>query len=430
MTVPLGAADIRWEIPDQPTSHEPPTLSAILHDIGALIRRYVVLTDDQAVVIALWVAHTHVLIEAFDCTPYLQITSATKRAGKTRLLEVQEPLVAKPWFTGRMSAAVLIRKMDAEHPTLLLDESDAAFNGDKEYGEALRGILNSGYRSSGKSSLCVGQGANISYKDFSTFGAKAIAGIGELPDTVADRAIRIELKRRTSDEPCQRWRERAGHEEATPTHRALLRWANQSGVVTTLRSARPQLPIGLSDRQADVWEPLLAIADLAGGDWPQRARSAAVTMSGSVEDTDNAVELLTDIERTLDEHPGEIITTKDLLDTLIAADDRPWATWRHDKPITARGLARLLGPLGIHPTRVERARGYRVDAFSDAFARYLPLQVGKRHSINKTGPESPISMCQPNRDPDAWKMRKEPDFFEEMTHSHIETGDEGEDSNE
>src|SRR5262249_48902232 len=158
------------------------------------------------------------------------------------------------------------------------DESDATFKGDKEYAEALRGILNSGYRRSGRVSLCIGEGSNISYRDFSSFCPKAIAGIGTLPDTIADRSIRIELKRRTKDEVCARWRERDGHQAATPIREQLMAWAKATSVVDQLHAARPDLPPGLSDRQTDVWEPLLAIADLAGGDWPQRARQAALVL--------------------------------------------------------------------------------------------------------------------------------------------------------
>lgn len=199
-------------------------LSEILTTTIVFVRKYVVVTNEQAVAIALWAAHTHA-IDACDCTPYLQIGSATKRSGKTRLLEVLEPLVAKPWFTGRTSAAALVRKVDAERPTLLLDESDAAFGGEKEYAEALRGQLNTGYRKSGKATVCVGQGAKIEARDFSTFCAKAIAGIGTLPDTVSDRSIPITLRRRLSDEPCERWRERDGHAEAAPLRDLLGAWA-------------------------------------------------------------------------------------------------------------------------------------------------------------------------------------------------------------
>ena len=140
-------------------------------------------------------------------TPYLAITSAEKQCGKTRLLEVLDLLVSNPWLTGKVSAACLIRKIDSQKPTLLLDESDAAFNGEKEYAEVLRGVLNTGHRRGGHASCCVGQGVNITFKDFHTFCPKAIAGIGKLPDTVADRSIPIRLKRRAPGEPVERFRQ-------------------------------------------------------------------------------------------------------------------------------------------------------------------------------------------------------------------------------
>jgi hypothetical protein len=385
----------------------PASLQDTLHDVEVIIRKYVVLTDDQALIVALWVAHTHA-IDAADCTPYLQITSATKRAGKTRLLEVLEPLVARPWLTGRTSAAVLVRKTDAERPTLLLDESDAAFNGEKDYAEALRGILNSGYRKSGKASLCVGQGANLTYKDFRTFGAKAIAGIGELPGTIADRALAIQLRRRKHDELCARWRERDGHAEAAPFHQQLVAWAARDVVLEQLREARPTLPALDDDRKAEVLEPLLAIADVAGGSWPARARKAALALAGAAEDTDIVVELLRDLAHIVTTYDTDIIPTKDILTTLTALDDRPWASWKHDKPMTARALARLLGPLGIFPCSDRSLRGYRADAFSDAISRYVPSEPSTRHNLNETGPESLFSNRHAPEACDALKTQVSP----------------------
>ena len=365
-------------------------LAGLLHNVRVYILKYVVLSAEQAITMALWTAHTHA-IAAADTTPYLHITSATKRAGKTRLLEILDPIVARSWLTGRTSAAALVRKVDADQPTLLLDESDAAFGGEKEYQEALRGILNSGYKRSGKASLCIGKGADLSVRDFSTFSAKGIAGIGKLPDTVADRAIPILLRRRMATEPIQRWRERDGRAEAAPLHGRLTSWSRSA--LDVLRVARPALPSELGDRAADVWEPLLAIADLAGGDWPARARRAALELMGAAEDTDPTIELLQDLQDILiNDISTEMIPTKDLLENLIAREDRPWATWRRDKPITARGLARVLDPLGIHPDRCRiagtRHWSYRRDAFSDAIARYLPVHAGNWDNANKDGHES------------------------------------------
>ena len=147
--------------------------AAILDGVSDFIRRYVHLSDQQARVVAVWAAHTHAVGSA-TTTPYLAINSAIKQSGKTRLLEVLELLVAKPWLTGRVTAACLTRKVDEVQPTLLLDESDAAFGGEKEYAEALRGILNTGFNADGVSSCCVGQGANLTYKDFKTFAPRRL----------------------------------------------------------------------------------------------------------------------------------------------------------------------------------------------------------------------------------------------------------------
>ena len=253
-------------------------LGGLLAGIETYARRYVVLNADQAAAAALWVAHTHA-IDAAHATPYMSMTSPEKRSGKTRLLEALQHLVARPWFTGRVTPAVLARKVDAHTPTLLLDESDTAFGGDKDYAEALRGILNCGHRRGGAYSICVGEGASLTYKDFSAFSPKAIAGIGELPDTVADRAIAIRLKRRAPAEKIERYREREARPAAELLAKPLAAWAADEPMIAKLRAASPALPESISDRAADCWEPLIAIADLAGAQWPERSRAIAVRLS-------------------------------------------------------------------------------------------------------------------------------------------------------
>ena len=351
------------------------------------------MTEAQAYAVALWVAHTYA-IDAADVTPYVHITAASKRAGKTRLLEVLELLVSKPWLTGRVSAAVLPRKIDEERPTLLLDESDAAFGAKSDYSEALRGILNSGYRRSGKSSLCVGQGAKLSYRDFSTFSAKAIAGIGKLPDTVADRSIAIELRRKSTDETVSPFRRRVAETLAEPLRARLELWAEQTA---DLRWDDPVPLPGLNDRQWEVWEPLLAIAESAGGDWAGRARRAARELSAAWEDVDPITELLRDLFPAVRSTLTNFIPTQDLLDHLNSLEDRPWATsGRSEKGLTARALAKHLGPLGIHPYPgpTGRVRGYGREAFDDAFRRYLPEHESIRQDGRKDGPNGPVSNRQ------------------------------------
>lgn len=249
--------------------------AALFDEVCAFIRRFVFLSDAEAGVAAVWVIHTYTF-DAADCTPYLSVTSPEKRSGKTRLLEVLETLVANPWHTGRVTAAVLCRKIDAESPTLLLDESDAAFKSGEEYGEALRGILNTGHRRGGKTTCCLKQGAELTYEDFSTLSPKAIAGIGRLPDTVADRSIPFSLKRKVRSDKVERFRLRKVRTEAERLRERLEAWGVQN--IEKLRDAHPALPEELSDREQDGAEPLLAIADLAGGEWPEAARRALVSL--------------------------------------------------------------------------------------------------------------------------------------------------------
>ncbi len=401
----LAATTPTYAPPSSTTTTTSMDISAMLATVKAFIALYVHMTPAQATTLALWVAHTHAIV-AFEATPYLQITSATPEAGKTRLLEVLALLVRDPWFTGRTSAAVLVRKIDAEAPTMLLDESDAAFNGEKDYAEALRGILNLGYRRTGKASLCVGQGANITFRDFSVFSAKAIAGIGKLPDTVASRAIRIELKRRTKDEPVAKFRDRYAREAAKPIVSALETWS--AGAIDVLRDARPTMPPGLRDRAEDTWEPLFAIADLAGGTWPDDARQAARELSGGVVvESDISTELLKDCR---DVFEGEtFVRTKTLVERLIALDDRPWAAFgRHEKPITATKLAALLKKFSIVPKSTGDARGFYRDRFDDAWTRYLPSNPSTRQNPNENGPESAFSTRQEDVATDGLKSEKTP----------------------
>ncbi|MGA8678828.1 MAG: DUF3631 domain-containing protein, partial [Candidatus Acidiferrales bacterium] len=349
---------------------------AMLKDAFNFIRRFVSLSPSQARVVSLWVLHTHV-IDAADATPYLAITSAEKQSGKTRLLEVCDLLVANPWLTGRVTAAVLVRKIDAVHPTLLLDESDAAFSREREYAESLRGVLNTGHRRGGEASCCVGQGANITCNDFLTFCPKAIAGIGKLPDTVSDRSIPISLKRAKRGEHVERFRRRDVEGQAAKLRAQVEAWSRAT--IGNLRDARPGLPDALTDRQQDGAEPLLAIADLAGGEWPQAARSALIELCTEAQagDESTGFRLLADIRDVFNERAVDRIPSADLAAALAEIETSPWGEWgKTGKPLSPAKLARLLRPYTIVPDSVrigeKTPKGYQLEHFKDAFERYLP----------------------------------------------------------
>jgi len=356
---------------------EPVDGAALLDEVVAFVRRYIILTPEQANALSLFTVHTYA-IEAFDITPYVHIKSAEKRSGKTLTEECLELLVYRPWLTGRVTAAVLVRKIDRDRPTLLLDESDAAFKSGQEYAEALRGVLNTGHRRGGVASLCVKAGGDFDLKDFGTFCPKVIAGIGRLPDTVADRAIGIELKRRQADEQIERFRRSQADADAKPLRARLAAWAAAN--LAALREARPDMPGALDDRAADSWEPLLAIADLAGSDWPRRARRAAVLLSAGInrEDESLGVRLLADIRSIFDERGIARLPSAALVQALNALEESPWGDLR-GRPLDPRRLARLLRPFGIRPGSIRMEdgtpKGYTAEDFSDAWQRYLPVRI-------------------------------------------------------
>ncbi|MEK6271432.1 MAG: DUF3631 domain-containing protein [Actinomycetota bacterium] len=367
-------------------------LATLLSAAVAELRRYVVLTPEQADVLALWAAHTHVFT-AFHFTPYLNIHSATKQSGKTRLLEVLRPLCAGPVDTDGMTPAALVRLVDARHPTLLLDESDAAFKGDREYAEALRGILNSGFRSRGNVTKCVGEGANMTTREFSTFCPKAIAGIGQLPDTVADRSIPIELRRRAPGEKVAEFFEEEWENRAPPI---------AGGFADTLEpkfeelvEARPDKPEGISDRAKDAWKALLAVADLAGGEWPERARHAAQALCGhpELDEQEIGIRLLGALRSAFEDRDTDKLTTSELLRFLHAQSDEPWADWSRGSPIPPRRVADLLRPFDIRPKKLrvgeDTVRGYERTACEDAFSRYLPLPPDSVRNIRNNGSNKP-----------------------------------------
>ena len=385
-----GGIEALWETAVDYTPASPATPP--LDEVRAFIGHYIVATSHQLDAVTLWLAHAHA-IEAAETTPYLSIRSAEKRSGKSRLLEVLELLVPEPLKTENISVAALARTADGG-ATLLLDEVDSVFGkGSKasETQEMLRGVLDSGYRVSGSYVRMVGPGANMSPRRFNTFGAKALSGIGTLPGTLDDRSIIVVLKRKTKDEQVSRFRYRDARDSAKPLQESLVAWALSA--VPQLRDARPDIPAALDDRAQDGWEPLLAIADIAGGDWPQRARDAARALSSGEtrEDESQGVRLLDDIHGILMNR--DRISSDELVRCLAKLDEAPWGDW-HGKPLSQRTLAPLLKPYGIRPRSVRQddgstPKGYRTSDFEDAFSRYLPLQTATSATPHDDGVQSP-----------------------------------------
>jgi hypothetical protein len=341
----------------------------------AWVKRYIVVSDEQAVIMAAWELHTYVF-DTFEVTPYLFISSPEKGSGKSTLLRILKAVSCRGRSSSGMSAAALARVVEASRPTLFLDEIDTQMKGNKEAAESIRGILNSGFEPEGVYTRCVGKDFEV--KDFPTFCPKCLAGIGELWDTVSDRSIIIQMRRKLPGEIVEPDGKVAVKAAAAPIKAGLEEWAAR-GAAELLRSIRPAPISGFNPRQNDIAEVLLAIAHLAGGDWPQRLTQAlkVVCNATRAEDGSIGVTLLSDIRAVFDERKADTVPSAILAGRLNEIEGRPWAEWKHGEGITANNLARQLKKFSIYPQTIrvgsETPKGYRRGDFEDDWARYCPL---------------------------------------------------------
>lgn len=370
-------------LPEPEPWHEYVGGPALLLRLSGVIRRYVVMSQESADAAALWCAHTY-LIDSFGVSPRLAVQSAEKQCGKTTALDVIGRLVWRPLPTANISAAAVFRTVESARPTLLIDEGDTFLRDNEE----LRGILNSGHRQGGSVVRTVGE--DLEPRQFSTFSALAIALIGALPDTLQDRSVAIELRRRLPSEHVEQFRfDRTDILDRIAS--MARRWAEDNA--DAIADADPDTE-GLFNRQADNWRPLLAIADVAGGEWPQRARNAAKILSAVASDASRGTGLLTDIHAIFTERNTDKLPSGELAAALAAIEGRPWAEMRGGKPISANTLARLLARFKIVPRTIRldaggTLKGYHRDQFADAFARYMaPIGDSNRHNVTNLTPQA------------------------------------------
>jgi hypothetical protein len=339
-------------------------------------------------VIALWILHTWTY-RAFRWTPYLHVSSPTKRSGKSQLLEVLAYLVAKPLVVADISAAALYRIVEKIHPTLLIDEFDQIKGADKEKYSALLGMINSGAKYDGKAIRCVTRGKEQEVVAFSSFTPKVLCGIGSITDTVADRSLPVRLNRKLATDYLEWMDVDVVQPAAESLKRRMLIWVERECDI--LRIARPHFPDGLNDRQRDISRPILAIADTVCGHWPETARKSLTEMfKAGVVATDEAVPimLLSDIRDVFNDTGMEFISTTELLAKLNQIEDGQWADWNKGKGLTPHQLSRKLNAFGIYSGKPridgERHKGWRRPDFEEAWERYLPLPLPPSGQCDQT----------------------------------------------
>ncbi len=341
----------------------------------AAVGRYVVLPGEEALTaVTLWVAATHIQ-PALQHAPRLAVVGPTKGCGKSRVLDVLHETVQQPMMTVNTSPAVIFRVIGKNPPTLLVDEADTIFGpkaGDKE---DLRGLLNAGHQRNRPAWRI--SGPEHKPTAYPTFAMAALAGIGDLPDTIMDRAVVLRMQKRKPGQKVAQFRSRYSVPELNALRDRLTAW------LTPLRGTAgrmvPTMPV--QDRAADTWEPLVIVADLAGGHWPASARAACVAMTRfeAVQDeqTNLKTRLLRDIHRVFEAHGNpEALSSLDLVTTLLQDPDAPWAE-HGTNGLNAYHLGKLLRDFDIRPANYRfdqgrQAKGYARNRFLDSWARHCP----------------------------------------------------------
>jgi hypothetical protein len=344
----------------------------LLTEIAEWLRGYVVLPEGAAETLATYVVLTY-SFDHFDLLPYLLITSATKRCGKSRLMALLSAIVRAPWLVTTPSAAVLYRKIERDHPTVLYDEAGSIAR-PGETTDVITDLLNSGFERGAKVPRCEkGRDGQIELREFDLFGPKVFALVGKpRADALEDRCIVIRLKRRARNESVARLRRRLLPREAESLRRQLVRWTLDHGASVPRLDVPP--PGVLDDRGFDLWEPLLQIGCTAGVGWGKKLMAAARMLSGGRDDEDLGTQLLADIRLVFqDQGPG--LTSRAMVDALKDLDSRPWAELG-GKGLTTDKLARMLKPFEVAPTKSGSFRGYALRQFTDAFTRWLPAESG------------------------------------------------------
>lgn len=345
----------------------------LLDSMRATFNRYLVLPDHADTVLSLWALLTYVY-NIFRTCAKLLVTSPEKRCGKTTLLEVLEALARCAMSTSNITAPALFRTIDEAKPTIIIDEADTFLRDNDD----LRGIVNSGHTRKGAFVIrCVGDDNKPTR--FSTWCPTAISMIRLPADTIVDRSVVIQLRRKLPGERVERMMFDL-YEKSESIRRRAERWAQDHS--EALKGSDPPMPHCSNDRAIDNWTPLFAIAEAAGGDWPERAKQAFVALAGLEDDDDDdgiGPMLLRDIKAIFDERRIERIFSSDLVEALIDLEESQWSEWRHGRPITQNSLSRILTAFGIRSKGTirigaETKKGYLESQFEDAFKRYIYLR--------------------------------------------------------
>lgn len=367
----------------------PETAADMLNEVHAFLGRFVAYPSEEArVAHVLWISHAH-LMSCWESTPRIAFLSPEPGSGKTRALEITETLVPRPVEAVNATPAYLFRRVSDSGglPTILFDEIDTVFGPKAKENEDIRGMLNAGHRRGAMAGRCVVRGKTVETEELPAYCAVALAGLGNLPDTILSRCVVIRMRRRAPGEEVEPYRRRIHAHEGNTLRTQLATWAARN---TDLNSAWPTMPNGIADRDADVWEALLAVADAAGGTWPERARVAAVALvaASKAGSPSLGVRLLADLRTVF--AARDAMSTDEIIKALTSMEEAPWADMK-GKPIDARRLSRYLHPYGVSSKNIRFAsgivKGYGREDLHDPWSRYLgaPTKESATSATSATG---------------------------------------------
>jgi hypothetical protein len=359
----------------------------ILDEVYSTLKERLVLkSDDHFVALTLWIAFCHAVKE-FDFAPRLAIWSPEKRCGKSLLLEVITYLVPKSRLTTSVSSSALFRSIAKDESSVfLIDEADTVF-GKKvgsERAEELRMIVNSGFKRG--ATVMRSNPTTFEPMDFKVFCPIALAGIGKdsIPETILDRGVKIEMRRKLHSEKILEFQ----LDEAEEIFGSLAeRLATELGSAS-MRDLRPYLPEELNSRAKDCWKPLFKIATYFGDDWVERCRVASIALeleADDPEDSSLSKRLLSDCKTVF---VGDRMPTADLVHALCALEEAPWRS----QDLNANRLAFHLKAYGLksvvfYSEDKKQIRGFKRVQFEEAWSRYLQETVR---------PVRPVTQAQDN----------------------------------
>jgi putative DNA primase/helicase len=357
----------------------------VLDDALAIFERFVVADIETLLAATVWSALTW-FADFATVLPIVVISAPEKGCGKTVLLSVISELVQRPLCSSNISASSLFRSIEEWAPTLLVDEADSFIKDNED----LRGLLNCGHTR--KTAYVVrSEERDGKWKPvlFTTWAPKALTGIAldrTLPDTILSRSILLPLRRKTQAEKVEIFRH-AKDEVFEPVRRKLARWAADNG--PKFGDTRPLMET-LFNRNADNWEPLVALSSVAGGKWSARIQSVIQKFLGAEESPSLNETLLADIQEIFQSKGVTKVSTADMIAALCSDDERPWGTYNKGFPIKPNQLSRRLKGFGIHPKSIrvsasDTPKGYCVADFGESFRRYLhPSKKGKTSATTAT----------------------------------------------